>query len=149
MEKRILAWGVFLVACAVVGGCRSPGQPDLAGPPSAFLSAGQLAAFSLKGDASPGGVSRDPALEARLTDALADPELAYCQAKFGEYAVALESCRRYADESYQKLVPVFQRASLDSEAVESKRLAGCVLRHDGLLGVDWMLVENCFARGWR
>ncbi|MDE0884768.1 MAG: hypothetical protein OSB70_04490 [Myxococcota bacterium] len=149
MEKKNLVWGLFLVAYAVAGGCRSTGKPELAGPPTALLSPGQLAAFSLEGGVSTGGGSLEKAPELRLTDALADTDLAYCQAKFGEHEVALEGCRRYADESYQKLVPVFQRASLDSEAVESKRLAGCVLRHDGPPGVDWMLVENCFARGWR
>jgi hypothetical protein len=34
-------------------------------------------------------------------------------------------------------------------AMESKLLEGCVRRHDGRLGVDWMLVEHCFSKGNR
>jgi len=76
-------------------------------------------------------------------------ENSYCQAKFGQHAVALEGCRRYAQESFRKLEPAFQRASADSMAMESKRLEGCTRRHDGSLGVDWVLVEHCFLRGLR
>ena len=76
-------------------------------------------------------------------------ENSYCQAKFGQHAVAFEGCRRYAQESFRKLEPAFQRASADSMAMESKRLEGCTRRHDGSLGVDWVLVEHCFLRGLR
>ena len=73
----------------------------------------------------------------------------YCESKFGDRVVALNGCRRYAYESFQKLEPAFRRARTDSMAMESKRLEGCVRRHDGPLGVDWILVEHCFSEDKR
>ncbi len=149
MEKFFQVWGLVLVVCAATGGCAS--APDSAAGPSSVtpLSARQLAAFSLAGEAGSEPRSSREMLGFGAPDTSVAPEFAYCQAKFGEHEAALEGCRRYAGESYRKLAPVFDRAFLDSEAVESKRLAGCVLRHDGLLGVDWLLVEDCFSRGAR
>jgi len=146
MNQRILGlsliflWGAALQGCGSVPVSTEAKSAPVAEPVVAFPVAQGISAPDLATD-------RPAAFDAAI--AQAPPEFAYCRAKFGQHASALDGCERYAHESYQRLGPAFRRASLDSMAVESKRLEGCMRRHDGLLGVDWILVENCFSRDAR
>ena len=146
MNQRILGlsliflWGAALQGCGSVPVSTEAKSAPVAEPVVAFSVTPGILAPDLAAD-------RPAAFDAAI--AQAPPEFAYCRAKFGQHANALDGCERYAHESYQRLGPAFRRASLDSMAVESKRLEGCMRRHDGLLGVDWILVENCFSRDAR
>ena len=126
----------ILGLCMAVLGCGLSSGPGEAGDrPGGLPSATESGAYGERSHpeatASPAGGS------------------SYCRARFGSHPAALDGCQRYATESYQRLEPVFRRASLDSMSMESKRLEGCMRRYDGPLGVDWMLVEHCFSRGLR
>jgi hypothetical protein len=135
----VLGLGTGLLGCGLAGG---PGDPGERRGTSVSSSSSALA-----------GAAAEPGLWALSTEnppadsALPAGGLAYCRAKFGEHPAAFDGCERYAVESYRKLKPAFRRAGFDSMTIESKRLEGCMRRHDGLLGVDWMLVEHCFSRG--
>ena len=113
-----------------------PTRPPPPAPPTVLVSE--------RGSEPVRGLARSDASPRRGASA-ADPD-AYCQARFARHAIALAGCRQGALESYQRLEPVFRRAQLDALAMESKRLEGCLRRHDGQLGVDWMLVEHCFSK---
>ena len=142
--NAILGWGTALLACGLASGpvdsgvrpalpaatpASETGQPPAGAQPSASIWAGASAS------------------EIRAAEGPLGADDSYCVAKFGGHAIALDGCRRQARESYRRLKPVFRRASGDTMAMESKRLEGCVRRHGGQLGVDWMLVEHCFSRG--
>ncbi|HIG01308.1 MAG TPA: hypothetical protein EYQ66_08400 [Myxococcales bacterium] len=166
----VLFLGAGLMACGLASGPRDSlemRRPGLSTTPSSTtpssitsssttpsslwdVPAADSPAGSAKGGAKPGAEFNGPVAVAMGEISLpVAGENSYCQAKFGQHAVAFEGCQRYAQESFRKLEPVFQRASADSMAMESKRLEGCTRRHDGSLGVDWVLVEHCFSRGVR
>jgi len=156
----VLFLGAGLMACGLASGPQDSlemPRPGLSTTPSSTtpsslwdVPAADSPAGSAKGGAKPGAEFNGPVAIAmgEISRPVAG-ENSYCQAKFGQHAVAFEGCQRYAQESFRKLEPVFQRASADSMAMESKRLEGCTRRHDGSLGVDWVLVEHCFLRGLR
>ena len=112
-----------------------PTRPPPPSPPVTLVS--ERGSDPVRGLASPDA-------SARRVASAADPD-AYCRARFAHHAIVLAGCQQGALESYQRLEPAFRRAKLDALAMESKRLEGCLRRHDGQLGVDWMLVEHCFS----
>lgn len=69
---------------------------------------------------------------------------AYCDAKFAADPAARKFCREQARASYERLLPARQRARRDAFTAEARRLDACMRRHDGELGIDWMMVEHCF-----
>ena len=155
-EKAVFLLAIALMACGVARGpgdpadrpyARVPGSPpdwlaiDTMAPGPWGLSADKSASVESGWAETSGGV--------RGSSPTAVGQASYCEAKFGHHAVALNGCQRYAHESFRKLEPAFRRARADSMAMESKLLEGCVRRHDGRLGVDWMLVEHCFSKGNR
>ncbi len=74
-------------------------------------------------------------------------KLSYCEAKYGSDEQALRFCREQARASYERLRPAVTRAKADSFTAEAKLLEGCMRRHNGSLGIDWMLVEHCYGKG--
>ena len=70
----------------------------------------------------------------------------YCEAKFETDERALAFCREQARASFDRLAPARQRAKQDSFTQEARQLDVCMRRHNGRLGIDWMMVEHCFRK---
>lgn len=73
-------------------------------------------------------------------------KVSFCQAKYGSDPKALAFCQEQARASYQRLKPRLDRARADAFTSEAKTLESCMRRHNGSLGLDWMLVEHCYAK---
>ena len=144
----VLVLGAWLMACGFASGPRDStatvAPPSLA-PPVSVWALPTDDWPGAKDESAPGRFGSGKLAMGRSVHPAAG-ESSYCQAKFGHHAVAFDGCQRFARESYRKLEPAFERASMDSMAMESKRLEGCMRRHDGPLGLDWILVEHCFSR---
>lgn len=74
-------------------------------------------------------------------------KVSYCRAKYGTDSRALSFCQHQARASYQRLKPALDRARADSFTGEARLLESCMRRHNGRLGIDWMLVEHCYGKG--
>lgn len=154
--KAVLILAAALMACGVAKG---PGAPaDRAHARGPGLQPERLAIDSMASGTWPIAADESASMASgwpgvsggvRGSSPGAVGQASYCEGKFGQQAVALNGCQRYAHESFRKLESAFRRARADSMAMESKLLEGCVRRHDGQLGVDWMLVEHCFSKGKR
>lgn len=73
----------------------------------------------------------------------------FCEGKYGRDPKALGFCQREARASYGRLKPALSRMRADADSREARVLEACMRRHDGELGIDWMMVEHCVGRGLR
>jgi hypothetical protein len=73
-------------------------------------------------------------------------EVSYCEAKYSDDLRALSFCQKEARASYERLVPIIERSRSDTFTRESKVLEGCMRRHNGHRGIDWMMVEHCVSK---
>jgi hypothetical protein len=72
--------------------------------------------------------------------------VSYCEAKFAGDDRAMSFCQKEARASYQRLKPSIASARQDAFTRTAKVLDTCMRRHNGQLGVDWMMVEHCYSR---
>jgi hypothetical protein len=76
----------------------------------------------------------------------ASPLIRYCHAKYGADPGALSACAPEELAAFERLLPALDRAAGDPQTAEAKILGSCQRRHKGPLGIDWMMVEHCFAK---
>jgi hypothetical protein len=75
-----------------------------------------------------------------------NPLLRYCRAKYGADPAALGACSIEESAAFERLGPALARSEADPLMAEAKILGSCRRRHDGQLGIDWTMVEHCFAK---
>jgi len=90
--------------------------------------------------------SERTAMSSRAGGAKKSARLSYCKAKFGSDDSALAFCEKQARASFSRVKPALDRSRQDSFTGEAKALEGCMRRHNGSLGIDWMMVEHCFGK---
>ncbi len=73
-------------------------------------------------------------------------KVSYCEAKYAQDSKAMAFCRKEARASYQRLKPDIDAARSDAFTRDAKVLDTCIRRHNGQMGVDWMMVEHCYSR---
>jgi len=83
---------------------------------------------------------------ARRQSAASAAKVSFCQAKYGSDPKALAFCQQQARAAYLRLKPRLDRARADAFTSEAKTLESCMRRHNGPLGLDWMMVEHCYGK---
>ncbi len=92
---------------------------------------------------------RQTLLAARASESKAKAKTArvsFCKAKYGGDPQALAFCQEQARASYGRLKPSLDRLRADAFTAEARTLEGCMKKHNGRLGIDWMMVEHCFDK---
>lgn len=104
------------------------------------LPAAYVAGFMQRFDEARGGAP------ASARAAASANRKSFCKGKYGSDDEAYRFCEQQARASYDRLAPALGRMRQDAYTAEARALDQCMKRHGSRMGLDWMMVEHCYAQ---